>query len=100
MDLKELSKYRCLKRAMHKSKKNGPKYQELKTTAEKEKKKIIDYIDKLPDESTQQLFKMRFIYCYSWVKVAMEHGGNNSADNCKKIVYRMILSQKKKMSLF
>lgn len=57
-----------------------------------EEKKITDYINAIDDSRLRLIFKMRFIDCMSWNKVADALGGNNTEDCVKKSCYRYIKS--------
>ncbi len=57
-----------------------------------EEKKTRDYIDNIQDSRLRLAFKLRFIDCLSWNKVADGLGGNNTEDSARKAVTRYIKS--------
>ena len=48
------------------------------------------YIAQIPDSHTRRVFTLRFIDGYSWLKVAMQIGGGNTADSVRMTVIRYI----------
>ena len=52
--------------------------------------KLVNYIEGIQDSFIRGLFISRFINGYSWVKVAIEAGGSNSADGVRMSVERYL----------
>lgn len=52
------------------------------------KQEIESFIENIEDSLTRRIFRLRFIEGMNWVKVAMQVGGNNTADGVKKACYR------------
>lgn len=48
------------------------------------------YIAQIPDGYTRRVFTLRFIDGYSWLGVAMQIGGGNTADSVRMTVIRYI----------
>lgn len=55
-----------------------------------EEKKARDYIESIQNSRLRLAFKLRFIDCLSWNKVADGLGGNNTEDSARKAVTRYI----------
>ena len=55
-----------------------------------EKKKIQDYINKIHDDQTRMIFRLRFIHCMTWPQVAETIGGRNTANSVKLICHRYL----------
>lgn len=56
----------------------------------REKKDITRYINSITDVQTRNIFYLRFFEHLTWERIALTLGGYNSAENCRKIVYRYI----------
>lgn len=54
------------------------------------KQDIERFIDNIEDSLTRRIFRMRFVEGFNWVKVAMQVGGDNTADGARKIVDRYL----------
>jgi len=63
---------------------------ELKQRINTETLRIQDYIYNIDDSLMRMIITLRCINCYSWVKVAMTIGGNNTADGVKMMYHRYI----------
>lgn len=48
------------------------------------------FIRNIPDSFTRRIFRMRFIDCYTWNKIAILIGGNQTGDSIRKIVTRFL----------
>lgn len=48
------------------------------------------FISNIPDSFTRRIFRLRFIDCYTWNKVAIVIGGNQTGDSVRKIVTRFL----------
>jgi len=48
-----------------------------------QRRKIIEYIDSVPDSIVRQIIFYRNVSCMSWRSVAMELGGDNSEDGVR-----------------
>ena len=48
------------------------------------------FIRNIPDSFTRRIFRMRFIDCYTWNKIAILVGGNQTGDSIRKIVTRFL----------
>lgn len=57
---------------------------------EQEKTCLERYIATIPDSLTRQIFTLRFIYCYSWSRIALSVGGGNTEEGVRKRVYRYL----------
>lgn len=56
----------------------------------KEYSETMRYIENITDHTTYLIFRYRFIFDYSWTKVAMEIGGGNTADSVRMQVNRYL----------
>ena len=61
-----------------------------------EQRKLELYIMGIPDSFLRQIFTYRFVEGRSWVQVAMNIGGNNTADGVRMACNRYIHSRKRK----
>ncbi len=52
--------------------------------------KLEKYIEDIPDSYMRQIFTMRFIYNFSWLKISMKLGGGNTEDAVRVAVRRYI----------
>lgn len=52
--------------------------------------RLEQYIAAIPDDFTRQIFTLRYVRSLSWLKVALQLGGNNNSDNVKQICYRYL----------
>lgn len=57
-----------------------------------EYERISAYINTIDDSLTRQIFTLRFICGYSWVKVAARLGGGNTPDMARQRCYRYLKS--------
>lgn len=48
------------------------------------------FIRNIPDSFTRRIFRMRFIDGYTWNKIAILVGGNQTGDSIRKIVTRFL----------
>lgn len=64
----------------------------MRVTQIAEKKDITRYINSIQDSQTRIIFWLRFVDHLQWEQIALRLGGINSAENCRKIVYRYIKS--------
>ena len=55
-----------------------------------EKKKLEKYISTIKDDQTRMIFRLRFIHCMTWPKVAEAIGGRNTANSVKLICHRYL----------
>lgn len=60
-----------------------------------EYRKLCEYVANIEDSMMRQIITLRFIQGMSWVQVAMELGGGNSADSVRMMVKRFIAKQHK-----
>lgn len=56
----------------------------------KEYSETMRYIENITDHTTYLIFRYRFVFDYSWTKVAMKIGGNNTADTVRMRVNRYL----------
>lgn len=63
---------------------------QLQQRINEETLRIQNYISGVDDSLVRMIITLRCIYCYSWVKVAMTIGGNNTADGIKMMYHRYI----------
>ena len=59
-----------------------------------ERNKLEQYIASVDDSYMRQILTLRFVDGYSWQKVAIEIGGNNTADSVRKACRRYIAKKK------
>ena len=50
----------------------------LEFKCDQEKKKIQTYINKIHDDQTRMIFRLRFLHCMTWGEVAAVIGGGNT----------------------
>lgn len=55
-----------------------------------ERRRLERYIAGIPDSLTRQIFTLRFVNGFSWVKIAFSLGGGNTESSVKMICYRYI----------
>ena len=55
-----------------------------------QRRRILEYIDTIEDSLVRQILFYRHISCMSWTRVAMEVGGDNTADGVRKIHDRFL----------
>lgn len=60
-----------------------------------ERTRLEQYIASVDNSFMRQILTLRFVDGYSWQKVAMEVGGNNTADSIRKACKRFIANQNK-----
>lgn len=58
---------------------------------EKEKKILIEYIRGIDDSLIRQIVYLRNISCLTWKDIAVEIGGNNTAEGLRKCYDRYLL---------
>jgi hypothetical protein len=56
----------------------------LRAKAQRQEREILKYINSIDDSFIRQIMVHRHIDCMSWVGVAMEMGGGNTADGVRK----------------
>ena len=54
----------------------------------KEREHLLEWIAKIQDPITRQIFVLRFVHCLGWEKVADKMGGMNTGEGCRKRMYR------------
>ena len=64
----------------------------LEFKCDQEKKKIQTYINKIHDDQTRMIFRLRFLHCMTWGEVAAVIGGGNTEVGVKAICYRYLKS--------
>lgn len=64
--------------------------EKLKRRCEKEQLRLQQYINKIPDSLTRQIFTFRFAEGLTWFQVSQRCGGSNTEDGVKKICYRYL----------
>ncbi len=69
--------------------------EELKQAAEQERTKVAAYINSIDDEQTRLIFRLRFLHCLTWQKVAEIIGRRNTAAGVKTVCYRYIKGKHK-----
>lgn len=57
---------------------------------ERERQKLEQYIDTIPDSLTRLVFRYRFSDCLRWEEVADKLGGGNTPEGVKKRCYRYL----------
>lgn len=57
-------------------------------------RKIERYVETIEDAQTRLIFKLRFIDCKHWEKVAEEIGGGNTANSCRMTCVRFLKKNK------
>lgn len=55
-----------------------------------ERRKLLIFIETIPDSQTRQIFRYRFVDLLSWGQVARKIGGGNTSDSVRKKVIRYI----------
>lgn len=55
-----------------------------------ERRKLLIFIETIPDSQTRQIFQYRFVDLLSWGQVARKIGGGNTSDSVRKKVIRYI----------
>ncbi len=55
--------------------------------------KILRYINAIESSYFRQILTQRYIDCFSWTKIAMNVGGNNTADSIRKSHDRFLKTQ-------
>lgn len=69
----------------------------------RQKRRIEDFIDNIPDSETRRIFRYRYIVGkrrWSWQKIAVEIGGGNTSDGVRMIHNRYlekVVDKKKEM---
>lgn len=56
----------------------------------KERAKLEKWIAGIPDSLTRQIFTLRFVHDYSWLRVAMAVNGDNTESTVRMIAKRYI----------
>lgn len=62
----------------------------LELECAQEKKKIETYINRIQEDQTRMIFRLRFIHCMTWDEVADIIGGRNTQQGVKKMCYRYL----------
>lgn len=70
------------------------KLQSLIAKRQREELRAMSYISDICDSQLRTIFLMRFLKGYSWVKIANEIGGGNTADGIRMQVTRYLSSEK------
>ena len=60
----------------------------LESRCAQEKKKLEEYIGTIKDDQTRMVFRLWFIHCMTWRRVAEAIGGKNTANSVKLICHR------------
>lgn len=60
--------------------------------------RIEQYIANIKDSFTRQIFIFRFVNGLSWRQVAVSTGGGNTEDSVKKICYRYINNENRRLN--
>lgn len=60
--------------------------------------RIEQYIANIKDSFTRQIFTFRFVNGLSWRQVAVSTGGGNTEDSVKKICYRYINNENRRLN--
>ncbi len=60
----------------------------LESRCAQEKEKLEEYIGIIKDDQTRMVFRLRFIHCMTWRRVAEAIGGGNTANSVKLICHR------------
>ena len=60
----------------------------LESRCAQEKKKLEEYIGTIKDDQTRMVFRLRFIHCMTWRRVAEAIRGKNTANSVKLICHR------------
>lgn len=63
---------------------------ELGREFEQMKEKVTAYINRIQDEQTRMIFRLRFLHGMTWGEVAALAGGRNSESSVKNICYRYL----------
>lgn len=64
----------------------------LEVECAREKRILERYISTIGDYQTSMVFRLRFVHCMTWPKVAKAIGGRNTANSVKHICYRHLKS--------
>lgn len=62
-----------------------------------EYRRLLGYITEIDDSLTREIFTYRFVNGLSWRQVAVKMGGNNTEESVKKICYRYLNNQNRKV---
>lgn len=62
----------------------------LESECVQEKKILERYIATIEDDQTRMVFRLRFVHCMTWPKVAKAIGGRNTANSVKLICHRYL----------
>lgn len=65
---------------------------ELGREFEQMKEKVTAYINRIQDEQTRMIFRLRFLHGMTWDEVAVAIGGRNTGRNISNICYRYLKS--------
>lgn len=79
-----------IEQAIAKSIDEQEKMRRLIFKQQREQAKVMSFIQEIPDSQLRTVFILRFLRGYSWVKVAMEIGGNNTEDAVRRQVTRYL----------
>lgn len=55
-----------------------------------ERDRLERYISEIPDSTTRQIFKLRFVDGFGYDKIALQLGGGNTFEGVRKRVYRYL----------
>lgn len=66
------------------------KISRLESECAREKEILERYIDTIEDDQTRMVFRLRFVHCMTWSKVARALGGRNTANSVKLICHRYL----------
>lgn len=58
-----------------------------------ERRKLLIFIETIPDSQTRRIFRYRFVDLLSWGKVARNIGGGNTSDSVRMQVMRFLENQ-------
>ncbi len=64
--------------------------EEILKKRKSEEKKLIEYINGIPDSQVRQIFTYRFVDVLTWAEVAQRIGGGNTSDGVRKKVMRYL----------
>lgn len=60
---------------------------------QREKKRIMEFIDQIQDSQVRQIVFLRNVSCKTWDEISIDIGGYNSADGVRKIYTRYLDAQ-------
>lgn len=62
----------------------------LEVAIEEEERRVITFIEAVPDEQMRTILRLRFIRCLTWQEVADIIGGRNTEEGVRKSCYRFL----------